>query len=252
MDKQKLDLALARVRQAISNPQTDSASARLLLADFLIYNGELAEARQTLADAALRFPADERVFVSLAQLSLLQDDAGGARRNADEALRRNPASVDALVAHGDIARFDGLTVAAITAYTQAAKIAPGDIRPWLGLGVIETERDNFGVASGYLEKAVKLDAQSATAWGELASLETSKGDYARALDAFQKSLALQPDNVVMLTGKGILELKSGDNEAAVNTLLRANLIVQSASYIPLTFVCIGLSQTGFLWNARPH
>ena len=224
IDNQQLDAAYARVRKATANAQTDSASARLLLADFLAYNGEIAQARQTLGDASIRFPADERVFVALAQFSLLADDTAGARRNADEALRRNPMSVDALIALGDIAKFEGLADTATEAYTKAAKIAPGDARPWLGLGVIEAERDNFGLAGEYLGKATQLDAMSATSWGELATLQTSAGDYAKALRTFQKALALQPDNVVMLTGKGVLELKLGHNEAALDTLLRASLI----------------------------
>ena len=224
VDAPQLDVAFARLRAAIANPQTDSAAARLLLADFLVYNGELAQAKQTLNEANARFPADERVPVALAQLSLLQDDAAGARRNVEEALRRNPKSADALIAQGDIARFEGKADEAMDAYTKAAAIAPGDARAWLGLGVIEAERDNFNVAGEYLEKATRLDAKSATSWGELATLQTSAGDYAKALLTFQKALELQPDNYVMLTGKGVLELKMGNNEAAINTLLRASLI----------------------------
>ncbi|MEO8102837.1 MAG: TonB-dependent receptor [Betaproteobacteria bacterium] len=224
IDDGKLDIAYARLRSAATNPQTDSVSARLLLADFQVYNGEYAQARQSLNDTAGRFPADERVQVALAQLSLLQDDAAGARRSVDDALRRNPQSAEALIARGDIARFEGLAAEAIDAYERAAKIAPADSRPWLGLGVIEAERDNVDVARRYLEKATQLDARSATSWGELATLQTGAGDYPKAALAFEKALALQPGNVVMLTGKGVLELKQGHNEAAVNTLLRASLI----------------------------
>ena len=224
IDNQQLEPAFARLRKAVANAQTDSASARLLLADFQAYNGELAQAKQTLVDAGVRFPADERVFVALAQLSLQLDDTANARRHVDEALRRNPMSVDALVTLGDIARFEGMANEATDAYTKAAKIAPKDARPWLGLGVIEAERDNVAVASAHLDKATQLDAKSATAWGELATLQTSAGEYASALLAFQKALELQPDNVVMLTGKGVLELKLGNNDEAVNTLLRAGVI----------------------------
>ena len=224
IDDQRLEAAFTRLRNATVNPALDSASARLLLADFLVYNGDFSQARQVLSETAARFPADDRTYVALAQLSLLLDDTAGARQNVIEALRRNSQSVDALVAQGDIARFEGLTNEAIDAYAKAATIAPGDVRAWLGMGVIEAERDNFGVASGHLEKATQLDAKSATAWSELATLQTSAGDYSRALQSFQRALALQPDNYVMLTGKGVLELKLGNNEAALDTLLRASVM----------------------------
>ena len=165
IDNQQLDVVFARLRNSISAPQTDSASARLLLADFFAYNGEFSQARQSLDEAAVRFPADERVHVALAQLSLFLDDTAAARRDVAEALRRNPNSAEALIALGDIARFDGMANEAMEAYAKALMLAPDDARPWLGLGVIEAERDNFDRASGYLEKATQLDAKSATAWG---------------------------------------------------------------------------------------
>ena len=224
IDNQQLDVVFARLRSSISAPPTDSASARLLLADFFAYNGEFSQARQSLDEAAVRFPADERVHVALAQLSLSLDDTAAARRSVTEALRRNPNSAEAWIALGDIARFDGMANEAMEAYAKASMLAPDDARPWLGLGVIEAERDNFDRASGYLEKATQLDAKSATAWGELATMQTNAGAYSQALQNFQKALALQPDNYVMLTGKGVLELKSGNNEAALDTLLRASLI----------------------------
>ena len=222
--EQQLGAALARLVTTVSNAATDSASARLLLADFQLYNGESARARQTLLEAATKFPVDERVDVALAQLALMQDDSVGARHHIDDALRRNPANLDAWLAKADIARFDGIGAEAIAAYEKAAVLAPNDARAWRGLGAIEAERDNFGLASAHLEKAAQLDAESATSWSELASLQTARSDYSMADASFQKALALQPDNVVMLTGKGILELKRGNNEAALDALLRASLI----------------------------
>ena len=222
--EQQLGAALARLVTTVSNAATDSASARLLLADFQLYNGESARARQTLLEAATKFPVDERVDVALAQLALMQDDSVGARHHIDDALRRNPANLDAWLAKADIARFDGIGAEAIAAYEKAAALAPNDARAWRGLGAIEAERDNFGLASAHLEKAAQLDAESATSWSELASLQTARSDYSMADASFQKALALQPDNVVMLTGKGILELKRGNNEAALDALLRASLI----------------------------
>ena len=224
IDGQQLGTALTRLTTTVTNASTDSASARLLLADFQLYNGEPAKGRQTLLDAAAKFPVDERVDVALAQWALMQDDSVGARRHLDDALRRNPASLEAWLAKADVARFEGNGAEAVAAYEKAAALAPNDARVWLGLGAIEAERDNFGLAGAHIEKAAQLDAMSATSWSELASLQTATSDYSKADASFQKAFALQPDNVVMLTGKGILELKRGDNEAALDALLRASLI----------------------------
>ncbi|MEP7154942.1 MAG: TonB-dependent receptor [Betaproteobacteria bacterium] len=224
MEDNALGAAEKRLRAAIAIPQTDSASARLLLADFLIFDGKLADAYQALNVVSDKYPADVRAPVALAQLSLQRDDLPAAHRHIDEALRRAPNSIEALVAAGEIAHFEGDTAAARSAYTKATAIAPNDARGWLGLGVIESELDNFNTAATYLEKASILDAASATQWGELATMQANSGSYAKASQSFEKALALQPDNYVMLTGKGILELKQGHNEEALNALLRASVI----------------------------
>ena len=58
IDGQQLDVAYARLQKAIANAQTDSASLRMLQADSLAYNGELARARQVLVDASQRYAVD--------------------------------------------------------------------------------------------------------------------------------------------------------------------------------------------------
>jgi tetratricopeptide (TPR) repeat protein len=224
IDEGQPALALDRLRSAVANERTDSAAARLLLADFLAYDGKFDQAGQSLADAAAKFPADDRIDAAQARLALLRDDSAAARTFAQTALRKNARSVDALLALGDVARFEGMAKEAFNAYSQAAAVSPGDSRPWLGLGVIEAERENVTAARGFLEKAILLDTTSASSWGELATLESAAGDAKRALEAFDKALALQPDNYIMLTGKGLLELKLGHNDAALDTLLRASLI----------------------------
>jgi tetratricopeptide (TPR) repeat protein len=224
IDEGQLAPALERLRGAAANASADSAAARLLLADFLVYDGKFDEAGQSLAAAAAKFPADDRIDAAQARLALLRDESASARSFAQAALRKNPRSLDALLALGDIARFEGLAKEAQEAFAQAAAVAPGDARPWLGLGVIAAERENIAEARAALEKAIALDAASAASWGELATLESAAGDSARALQAFDKALALQPDNYIMLTGKGLLELKLGHNDAALDTLLRASVI----------------------------
>ena len=224
IDSGEMAAALARLRLAIANPQTDSASARLLLADFLVYGGNLAEAQQSLTELTARFAADVRGYVAMARLCLIRDDLPDAQRNIDEALRRSPDSTEALVAAGDIARINGDASTARAAYAKALAFTPNDSRTWLGLGIIEADADNFGAAAGHIEKATSLDSASATSWGELAALQTSRGEYANAAEALRKALDLQPDNYVMLTAKGVLALKQGLNEEAVNALLRASLI----------------------------
>lgn len=218
------DLARAGLAAAIASDKTDSASARMLQADFQIYDGDQRAAETTLQAAVARYPGDARLRVAQARLSLLQDNVIAAETKVTEALQRDPRSADAWQVRGDIARFSGLADAAREAYRQVTLLAPADARGWLGLGVVEAERENVAAARGYFDQALQRDARSATVLAERATLETNAGDFAAARAAFEQALALQPDNVVLLTGKAILELKQGDDEAALDLLLRATLI----------------------------
>jgi tetratricopeptide (TPR) repeat protein len=224
IDEQRLDLAFERLRNMVADARTDSPVARLLLADFLVYNGDLSQGSQALLEAMKKYPADERIDVALARIALLNDDVSSARQHVQAALAKTPQSLEAHLALGDIARLEGDAKQASAAYAQAAAIAPNDARPWLGLGMVDAERENIAAARGHFVKATTLDQSSADAWSETATLESAGGDTARALQAFEKALALQPDNYIMLTGKGLLELKQGHDEAALDTLLRASLI----------------------------
>lgn len=210
--------------EAIAVAATDSASARLLLADFEVFDGELARAAQSLAQADSRFPRDARVPTAQARLSLLRDDAAVAESYVVRALQREPKHAEAWLARGDIARLNGNAIAARSVYQRAAEIAPADARGWLGLGLVAAEREDFAEARRCFDEALKRDARSIDVQAERATMETAAGDFAVARQSFDAALAAQPDNVVLLTGKALLELKSGDNEAALDLLLRATLI----------------------------
>ncbi len=220
----RLDLARAALVVAIASDKTDSASARMLLADFQTYDGDQRAAEATLQSAVARYPGDARLRVAQARMSLLQDKPAAAESQIAEALQRDPRSADAWQVRGDIARFSGLADVARNAYRQVTLLAPADARGWLGLGVVEAEREYIAAARSHLDQALQRDARSATVLAERATLETNAGDFAAARLAFEQALSLQPDNVVLLTGKAILELKRGDDDAALDLLLRATLI----------------------------
>jgi len=81
--------------------------------------------------------------------------------------------------------------------------------------------DGAYVVSGSADQTVKLWSPSGA---ELGTLEGFAGNFARGRKELEQALAMQPDNYVALTGLGVLELKSGHEEAALDALLRASLI----------------------------
>jgi tetratricopeptide (TPR) repeat protein len=196
----------------------------LLLADFRLYEGDLDAAQAALERGLRRFPADERFDVGLARVAILHDDFALAARHAEAALAKRPASVDALLMRGEIARREGRAGEAVAAYGRAAGIAARDPRAWVGLGVVETERENVRRARSHLERALELDGSDAEARAELGTLEGFAGNLPRGRAELEKALEIQPDNYVAWTGLGVLRLKAGDEEGAVQALVRASVI----------------------------
>lgn len=240
--EQRLSEAYERLKHDVAGAGAP-AVAYLLLADFEIYRGETGATHDVLKRGGARFPADERFDVGLARTALLGDDAAGALAHAKSALAKRPDSPDALVMLGDIQRHDGRAKEAIAAYSRAAAIAAGEGRAWYGLGVVESERENFRRARSHLEKAIALDESEPTYRAELGTLEGYAGNFARGRNELEKALAMQPDNYVALTGLGVLELKSGHEDAALDALLRASLIepryARAHLYLAVAYYRIG-------------
>ncbi len=219
----QLSEAYARTR-ALAGSADSPAVASLLLADFEIYRGDIAEARRALMRGAERFRQDPRFDVTLARLALLDDDATAARIHVAAALTKRPDSVDAYVMLGDIERHEGRAREALTAYGRAAELAANDARGWYGLGVVKGEREDVRQGRSDLSRAIALDASDPTYRAELGTLESFAGNLDAARNELQQALAQQPGNYVALSGLGIVELKAGHTDEAVAALQKASAI----------------------------
>ena len=215
--------AYARTR-ALAGSADAPAVASLLLADFEIYRGEIAEARKALQRGAERFRQDPRFDVTLARLSLLDDDATAARIHVAAAIAKRADSVDAYVMLGDIERHEGRAREALAAYGRAAELAANDARGWYGLGAVKSEREDVRQGRSDLTRAIALDASDPTYRAELGTLESFAGNLDAARNELQQALALQPGNYVALSGFGIVELKAGHTDEALAALQKASAI----------------------------
>ena len=129
------DLAAARravERLLAQHPAT--GTARLLLSDFQVLEGEIDSAISTLREGAKQYPNDERFDVWRARLHLLRDQIVEARAALASARARNPRSAETMIAEGELERFEGNAPAATAAYRSALAVAPDSARAWHGLG----------------------------------------------------------------------------------------------------------------------
>jgi tetratricopeptide (TPR) repeat protein len=196
-----------------------SALAARLLADLYIAWGRAVE-----AVTLLESHADPLSQALLAQALLVVDQSARAGEVIAAGLRRSPDYPELLVAQGDWARFEGRGPTARQAFGAAIAAAPNNAAGWFGRGRVDVEREALDDARTDLTKALALDPKGAGFLGELGTLETYANRFPAAEARFQAALDQQYGDYNALTGLGIVKLKRGQPEAALQDFLKAGVL----------------------------
>jgi Flp pilus assembly protein TadD len=194
----------------------------LMQSDVLLMEGDAAAAATTLRTALQRWPAHPSLVAQLARVQLLSDRVDEA--TATLAPAQGTAHAELAMVRAELARRRGDAPGTLAAYTEATQLAPQDARGWQGLGSAHTEREDAHPARAHLQQALALSPQSPGAWGELGTLETFTNQFTEAGQSFATALGDNPADYVALTGQGLLHLKRGDPEAALDAFLRAGVM----------------------------
>jgi Flp pilus assembly protein TadD len=194
----------------------------LMQSDVLLMEGDAAAAATTLRTALQRWPAHPALVAQLARVQLLSDRVDEAATTLAPA--HGTAHAELAMVRAELARRRGDAPGTLSAYTEATQLAPQDARGWQGLGSAHTEREDARPARAHLQQALALSPQSPGAWGELGTLETFTNQFTEAGQAFATALGDNPADYVALTGQGLLHLKQGNPQAALDAFLRAGVM----------------------------
>jgi Flp pilus assembly protein TadD len=213
--------AQARLQAIVAAGQAPAAAV-LLLADLQLVQGESTDAIATLQAGLRSHPGVPQLRAELARAQLLADRMEDSTRTLGPPAADEPAPL--LIARGELARRQGDARGTVQAFEQATRLAPDEPRGWFGLGSAHTEREDSVPARAALLRAVELKPDGPGYRGELGTLETFRNELGQARAAFDAALAHNPGDYVALTGLGLLRLKQGAPEAALDALLRAGLM----------------------------
>ena len=235
--------------KALLETQKDLIS-KLLLADIAMFQGDLEGVQERLtpwlSDQGVVSPKalppslhasdtkpwhlDESLFLGAsamalwAKVLLAQGRSHDAQRVLSQALAQNPQSIALWLQQAYTALFEGRVELVRDAIAHALKLDASDAEGWLLLGVLECERENFRAAQMALSEALKLEPKMAQAHAELGTVYTLSGKHGLAERSFTEALRLQADALSALTGRGMLRLKQGNEQAALEDFLRAGVI----------------------------
>jgi Flp pilus assembly protein TadD len=202
---------------------SDAAAARLL-ADVLVYQGELARAGQVLAPHVSAGRGDPLATALLAHVMARQDRLDEAQALLQSALAAHPGQVELLVASGDLAVLQGDAVRARQAYSAVLALQPRNVDAWYGLGVVASERERVAEARAALANALRESPGEGRAQAELAAAETFADNLPEGQRLLLDLLQREPSNYQALTALGLNRLKGGQTQAALEDFMRAGVI----------------------------
>jgi tetratricopeptide (TPR) repeat protein len=216
------DFAAAQSMLA-SAARGDAASARVR-ADLLLYQGDVEAARTLLAPLSEGGRGDPLATALLARALARQDRTDEAQALLRAAVAVHPQELELLTAAGDVAVLQGDAAAARAAYLGALQLDRRSVDAWYGLGLIASERERVGEARRSLGEALKLQPLEGRAIAELAATDSFAGDLAHARELLAALLAREPSNYQGLTALGVVLLKSGHPQEALEQFMKAGVI----------------------------
>ncbi|MFA5083152.1 MAG: tetratricopeptide repeat protein, partial [Hydrogenophilaceae bacterium] len=218
-----LDAARDRLSAIATRSDLGQTSAWLMLSDIATYEGRSDNALAEVQAGLQRFPDDARLLARKAQLLLMNDQPAEAMTAADAAIAADLTSFDGWLARAEIARREGEAPTTLSAYDLAIAMKPDDDRAWFGRGSALAEREYVEQARADLNQALALDPNGLGYQGELGTLESNAAEWPAAEAAYRAALVANPADYVALTGLGVLELKRGHPDAALENLLKAGV-----------------------------
>lgn len=209
---------------AAAVPRLESLAARSAAATRLLADLDIAWGRAAEAVRLLQGSDDPLSQALLAQALLIDDEAERAGQVIAAGLARHPDHAELLIARGDWARFEGQGNTARQSFGAAIAAAPQNAAGWFGRGRVDVEREALNEARADLLQALALDPKGAGFRGELGTLETYANNFAAAKSRYQEALDQQYGDYNALTGLGIVKLKTGQPEEALQDFLKAGVL----------------------------
>lgn len=196
-----------------------SQAAAVVLADVYISLGRMAD-----AISLLKGRDDPYALALLTRAYIIDDNPGLARQTLVKALGIHPNHAELLIAQGELARFEGEAELASRSYRDAIAANEKNPEAWFGLGRVDAEREAVKPARIELQHAMALNPKGPGYAGELGTLETFANAFNAAEQAFAAALEQQSSDYNALTGLGILKLKTGQPEEALQAFLKAGVL----------------------------
>jgi len=206
--------------------QPDNNSLRIRYATYLYQasrTDEAVEQARTILNNDGDFAPAQRLLI---QIELEQGDEQGAIRLADQWVKNQPKSLDALVTRGQLASRANQDAEAKSYFQKAAKMSPNNPEPVIALGNLARKDGNNSAAADIYKKAIQLEPDNRSALRAL-SLVSSREE----LIEFMEQVS---DEYPEAAAPRLVRLEDAlkRNDQALTDRLTADLLERTSESVP--------------------
>ncbi len=169
-----------------------NAAACHVMAAALEQLGHVSRALQFYERAWTLNPRDPQIYLAMGLAAWKLDMMAAAEKFFRLALQMEPANVPARVNLGGVLRDDGRFEDAIEILREGLYAAPGEAQLWNAIGTVMLHSGDIPNARTFYEETLRLDADFARGWHNLAYALNTAGDGEGALEASDKALECGP------------------------------------------------------------
>jgi tetratricopeptide (TPR) repeat protein len=121
-------------------------------------------------------------------------------KKTKETMEQESASYADMLKAGDYYTSAGDYELAQKCYEKATSLNPDEAQPYVGLGVIDYQKEQLDNAEIAFRVACRLNGKCGQAYCGLAMIAQKKGDYEKAFEMYLKCLEVNTDNLTALLG----------------------------------------------------
>ena len=220
-----------------------SPGVGMVSSTFWAFLGNFSKAIETSSDYASRYPEDERFPTLLASFYLVMDERQKARDSAAQALFINPRYSGAYSVLAEYYLLEGKGKEAEDACRKAIDLDPRNAVARNTLGLVRTAKGYFDEARREFSTAAEMMPKASMVWSNRGLLWTLIEELQQARKDYNKALETDPSNYLALNGEGLVALKEGRTEEAVQYFLKSGLqeprIAQPHIFLSVAYYQLG-------------
>ena len=212
--------------------------------------GPVMDPLRLLSDSIAQNDQRADLYLKRAQLYLEREQVGSAMMDVNSAIRLEPNNVDAFLLLSDIYYLLGDDANITATLNKALDVNPYDARPMVKLAELNMLQQNYNLAFGYIDNALKINTYNPRAYFVRGMTYMAKQDTASAMKNFL--IAREQDADFFDPQREICKIYQAQNNPLAESFMRATVTHFPEEAIARYDLALYLQDHGYPEEALAH